>query len=363
MPDRTFFSAHTRTAPVDPVPEMPESPRDGAPRDEAPRDQAPRDKAPLDELPLDELLPSKGADTVGAAHRALWARFRKAGIESAELDARLLVAALTGLSAAQVIASPERKLMPAERRALLAAARRRLAREPVSRILGRRQFWKGEFLIGPATLDPRPESETLVAAALALLEAQGRREAPLKIADPGTGSGALLISLLGELANARGLGTDLSPPALALARQNAERAGVAARAAFVATSWLEGVETKFDLIVCNPPYVARSEISRLPPEVRDHDPTLALDGGADGLDAYRQIAPQLRARLADRGLVLLEVGVGQAPAVAALLAEHGLESLAAEAAILRDLSARQRCLAATIRGQLQKGVGNHHRSR
>ena len=218
---------------------------------------------------------------------------------------------------------------------------RRLAGEPVSRILGSREFYGRGFLIDPNTLDPRPDTETLVDAALAIARQAGGRGRRLRLLDLGTGSGCLLITLLAELPQAAGLGTDLSLPALSLARTNARCLGVEDRADFIAGDWLEPVAGAFDLIVVNPPYLATEEIDRLPREVAMHDPRLALDGGADGLDAYRRIAAGAAARLAPGGAILLEVGPGQAEGVLALLRGAGLQTPAG-CSLWRDLAGRAR---------------------
>jgi len=292
--------------------------------------------------------------TVGAALDRLRADFAACGIETADIDARRLVASASAMSTAELIAAPERGLSAEQWQRLDAYRRRRLAREPVSRILGRRGFWKGTFEINPAVLDPRPESETLISAAAELIATNGRSGAALTIADLGTGSGALLASLLGEFANARGVATDISLEALALARRNCDALGVGARARFVQTSWLGGITARFDLIVTNPPYVASGDIVGLAPEVARHDPRGALDGGVDGLSAYREISQLLARSLAPGGLVLMEIGAGQEPAVAAILAGVGIEVFARASTILRDLSGRERCVAASDGSGMQK---------
>ena len=210
---------------------------------------------------------------------------------------------------------------------------RRAAREPVSRILGRRAFWRHDFAVTRDVLDPRPETETLVEAALA---------APFgRLLDLGTGSGCILVSLLAERPAATGVGTDASVAALAVAARNAAAAGVAGRAAFRRADWLDGVEGPFDLIVSNPPYVAEAEMAGLAPEVRDWEPRGALTPGGDGLDAYRAIALGARARMTPGGRLMAEVGAGQAGAVSALWAQAGLVRIRA----LRDLDGRERVVA------------------
>lgn len=241
-----------------------------------------------------------------------------AGIENAQRDARLLVAAATGLDAAELLAHPEAPIMAEAGRRLEAMLARRAAREPVSRILGTREFYGRTFVLSPATLDPRPDSETLIEHALDLVRARGWHERPLRILDVGTGTGCLLVTLLAELPLSTGIGTDVSAGALQVAAANAARHGVATRARFEQRDALEGFDVHVGLVVCNPPYVARHEIAALEPEVRDFDPAGALDGGADGLDFYRRIVPDL-ARVVSNGLVVFEVGAGQAATVAELL--------------------------------------------
>lgn len=256
-----------------------------------------------------------------AAARALGARFREAGLASPELDARLLVAAAARCDPADLIRWPDRPLDGAEAARLDAMAARRAAREPVSRILGRREFWGLDFALGPATLDPRPDSETLVETALALL---ANRPGRLRILDLGTGTGCLLLALLSERPDARGLGVDCAPAAIDVARRNAAALGLAARATFQVGDWGENVDGPFDLVVSNPPYIPSAEIDQLEPDVYRYDPRAALDGGLDGLDAYRVIAPHLPRLLAPGSAVVFEIGAGQSDAVSALLASEGL---------------------------------------
>jgi release factor glutamine methyltransferase len=227
--------------------------------------------------------------------------------------------------------------------ALNALAARRLRREPVARIVGRKEFWGLELRINEATLVPRPETETVVEAALAAADAGGARGRPLRILDLGTGSGALLLALISELPNAQGVGTDISVPALSMARENAGRLGLAQRARFVASDFGTALAGGFDLVVSNPPYIASAEIDTLPPEVR-HDPRNALDGGADGLSCYRAIARDARRLLAPAGHLIVEIGFGQAAPVAALLAGAGLAPSPPRA----DLAGISRALCASV---------------
>jgi release factor glutamine methyltransferase len=259
--------------------------------------------------------------SVGAARKALTAAFAACAGEEAGLDARLLIEAATGMSHAALIASPEGPLGAAAE-ALNAMAVRRLAGEPVSRILGRRDFWSMTFRVTPDTLDPRPDTETLIEAAVDLLAS--RRGEALRIVDFGTGTGAILAALLKEFPRAVGVGVDLSAAAAEVARDNLARSGFGARAQVRVGDWDEGLAGAFDLVASNPPYIPAGDIAGLAREVRGHDPRLALDGGADGLDAYRRLVHVAARRLAPGGLALFEVGIGQADAVAALCRTAGL---------------------------------------
>jgi release factor glutamine methyltransferase len=280
------------------------------------------------------------AKAVAAAVRLL----REAEVETPELDARLLLFRAACISQEDLVADPARPLSAEAQSRYGEWIGRRLAGEPVSRILGCREFYGRSFLLDAHTLDPRPDTETLVDAALALVDRQGGRGRPLRVLDLGTGSGCLLITLLAELPGATGVGTDLSLPALALARDNARRLGVGNRAQFVAGDWFEPVAGRFDLIVANPPYLASEEIGRLPREVI-HDPPLALDGGSDGLDAYRRIAESAAGRLVPGGAILVEIGPAQAEEVFTLLRGAGLQT-PAERSVWRDLAGRVRVVGA-----------------
>jgi release factor glutamine methyltransferase len=275
---------------------------------------------------MDSRHGSAHALTAAGARRALANKLRATGIDSPELDARILVAHALALDPAALAAAGTRVLDRAEADAIAALARRRLAREPVARILGRKEFWSLSLRVDGATLVPRPETETVVEAALAAIEADGPRQRELRIADLGTGSGALLLALLAEFPNAFGVATDTSPSALSMARHNAQRFKFA-RATFLACDMAAALRGPFDLIVSNPPYIASGDIATLAPEVRDFDPRAALDGGQDGLNYYRLIAASAPALLKPNGSLVVELGVGQAPAVMALFSEAGLTPL------------------------------------
>jgi len=281
---------------------------------------------------------------IAAVRRAVAARFRAGGIDSADLDARLLVGHALGLDHAGLVRDGERPLGGAEIAGIEALAARRLAGEPVARITGVKEFWGSPFQVTPAVLVPRPDTETVVETALARLDGDGTRSRRLHIADLGTGSGAILVALLHELPDAFGIGTDCDRAALAIARANAGRLGVAARAAFLACDFGAALAGGLDLVVANPPYISTDEIAALAAEVRDFDPRGALDGGPDGLAAYRAIAADAERLLAPGAHLVMEVGAGQADAVSALAAAAGLGSIAVTpdlAGIRRVVSARR----------------------
>jgi release factor glutamine methyltransferase len=285
---------------------------------------------------------SFAGQTVEAARRKLTVRFRSSAIDSAELDARILVGAVLGLDLTGVIASAARPLASDEARNLEDFTRRRLAGEPVARIVGAKEFWGLPLQLSAETLVPRPDTETVVELALELLRPALTPNQPLRIADIGTGSGAILLALLSEMPGAYGVGTDISAAALQTAHINAVRLGLADRAGFVACDYAAALSGGFDLIVSNPPYIRSADIADLAIEVRDHDPPGALDGGADGLDAYRAMVPQAVRRLAPGGVLTVEVGHGQTAEVAQLMAAAGLTL---EAPPKADLAGIERAVA------------------
>jgi release factor glutamine methyltransferase len=266
------------------------------------------------------------------------ARLATAGIEDARSEAWLLLAAASGRPRAALMAGSD-SLNVAQRARFDALVGRRLAREPAAYILGEKEFWSLRFEVGPAVLIPRPETETVVAAVLDQLP---DRQRPLSLLDLGVGSGCLLLALLSELPRARGLGIDDSAPALAIARRNAQRLGLAPRAELRQGRWGEGVTEPFDVIVSNPPYVAEDDWAGLQPEIRDFEPRAALVAGPDGLTAYRALAPHCARLRAPGGLCALEIGAGQGDAVAALLAAQGLTVVERR----RDLAGIERCVLA-----------------
>ena len=288
--------------------------------------------------------PAKTArPSLAQALTAAAARLEAAGVEDPRRDARLLIAAALEVGPEHPIAHPERVLEGAETARIAPLIARRAAREPVSRILGRRDFWSLDLKITPDTLDPRPDSETLVAAVLERIGAQGLVGAALQILDLGTGSGCLLLALLSELPSATGLGLDISAAALGVARENARNLGFSDRARFERGDWGAGLGGSWQAIVSNPPYIRDQEIGELAPEVARYDPKSALTAGPDGLDAYRALLPQAARLLAKGGVLALEVGRGRQDAVETMMVASGLAPLGR----YRDLGGIERCLLAT----------------
>ncbi|MBM3564857.1 MAG: peptide chain release factor N(5)-glutamine methyltransferase [Alphaproteobacteria bacterium] len=275
--------------------------------------------------------------TLNRALAAAARRLAEAGIEDGAREARLLAQLALATDAAGLLARKGTELSAAEAAALDGMIGRRAGREPFARIAGEKEFWSLTFSLGAETLVPRPETETLVEAAL---ERRRDRSAPARILDLGAGSGCILLALLSELPRATGLGVDASAAALAVAEANARRLGFSARAEWREGDWAEGVEGRFDLVVANPPYVATGDWASLPPEVRDHDPRRALIAGDDGLGAYRRIVPALVRLLAPAGTACLEIGRGQGKALAVMAREQGLRVLG----IRRDLAGIERCV-------------------
>lgn len=287
--------------------------------------------------------------TRAAALRRAAERLAAAGIEDAREEARRLLAAAGPLSSAQLITGLDDVQPGDEAERFAAFVDRRAAREPLSHILGTVGFWTLELEVSPDVLTPRPDTETVVEAAL---EAVSDRSAPLRMLDIGTGSGAIVLALLSELPNATGLATDISPAALAVARRNAERNGLRDRISFKQTSWADGVEGPFDLVVSNPPYIASAVIETLEPEVKDHEPGLALDGGPDGLAPYPHLLAEAMRLLCPGGTAVFEIGFDQGPAALALAREAGV----VDAGLRQDLAGRDRALVAEF------GERNSHQS-
>lgn len=262
--------------------------------------------------------------TVETARRALAAQLKTAAVDSAELDARLLTGHALGLDLTGIVTSAQRQLTPDETARLEGFVRRRLTGEPVARIIGQREFWGLPLQLSAATLVPRPDTETVVELALELLRAGGDLGRPLRIADLGTGSGAILLALLSDLPAAQGFGTDISEAALQTAAANAARTELSNRATFVACDYASGLSGPFDLIVSNPPYIRSADVADLDQEVSKHDPLAALDGGPDGLDAYRALIPQAAGLLTPGAALVVEAGEGQSGPIQALMVAAGL---------------------------------------
>lgn len=255
---------------------------------------------------------------------SLWTEVRRrleaAGVDSPVIDARLLLEAGAGVSRLDIITDPRRDLTETQIAAVEALTLRREQREPIGHIIGRKAFWTLDLDVGAAVLSPRPETELLVETALAVLP----KDAPARVLDLGVGSGAIVLAILAERPNAKAVGVDFSEAALAVAQRNADKLGLASRLELRSGDWSAGLEETFDLVVSNPPYIPTGEIADLEPEVSKYEPRLALDGGADGLAAYRSIIAALPTLLVPGGVFALEVGRGQDFAVAALAAEAGL---------------------------------------
>jgi release factor glutamine methyltransferase len=260
-------------------------------------------------------------------------KLEQAGIETPAVDARSLIAFALSCDRLQLLTDKDRLLREEEIASIDAIILRRAAREPVARIKGSREFWGLDFTLNEATLDPRPDSETLIETALSL------KEQPTHILDLGTGSGCLLLSLLHEFQTASGLGIDQSSRAIDQAQKNATLLNLSSRATFIQSDWFEKVTGKFDLIISNPPYISSADIETLEPEVKQHDPLAALDGGPQGLDPYKIIIPHARDYLTQMGSLLFEVGINQSADIAALLKEYNFS-----VSIHKDLNGIERCV-------------------
>jgi release factor glutamine methyltransferase len=275
------------------------------------------------------------AQTLVTTWKAAQARLKAAGIDSPAIDARLLLEAATGAGRVDILTDPYRAVPDDQKAVLEAYIERRLKREPVSRILGRKAFWKIMLNVTPDVLSPRPDTETLLDIALLAFEPHRA----FSVIDLGTGSGAILLAILAERAGATGVGTEVSSEALAVAKENATNLDLDGRAVFLRTEWAAGFgDHSFDLVVSNPPYIPSEDIPGLDPEVREHDPILALDGGPDGLMAYRELAPEIRRILKPDGIFAVEIGWDQAAAVRSLFVEAGFEGVR----VVKDLGDRNR---------------------
>ena len=285
-------------------------------------------------------------DTLVKAWTAARDRLKAAGIDSPVIDARLLVEAAASAQRVDLISDPHRQLTEAQAAELEGYLARRERREPVARILGRKGFWKIALTLTPHVLVPRPDTETVLDVALAAFD----EYRAFSVLDLGVGSGAILLAILAERPLAKGLGIDVSEEALAVARENAARLGLENRAALLRSDWTAGLaDDGFDLVVSNPPYIPTGDIEGLDPEVRDHEPRLALDGGPDGLDAYRILAPEVLRVLKPGGIFAVEIGWDQSAAVETLFREAGAEEVRTQ----KDLATRDRVVAGR-----KKALGN-----
>jgi release factor glutamine methyltransferase len=305
---------------------------------------------PLFESNVSGLLPVSSGPTIRSTLLDLSREFGAKNIEFPQGDARRLLASAAEMSGAELLARPELVLGERQLIRLAEYRARRLAGEPVSRILGVRNFYGRDFRITPATLDPRPESEAVVEAALDLIREEGWASRSLRLIDIGTGSGCLLLSLLAELPLTAGIGTDISHAALCTAQANADRLGLADRVSWRNTDLYANLSGPFDVLVANPPYIRSSEIERLAPDVRLYDPRLALDGGVDGLAVYRRLIPGI-SLLVPNGWAVLEVGYDQAAAVADMMNRKLTGHELLEVRRFTDLSGWSRCVALRTRIQ------------
>ena len=260
--------------------------------------------------------------TIGDVVRSLGQRFGDAGIDEARLDARLIVTHVAGCAPETALVYPEKTLSNEQIETIDQLAQRRLHREPVAYLTGTREFWSLPIGVNQHTLTPRPDTETLVESVIAEI-GEDARDRALRILDLGTGSGCILASLLSELPNATGVGIDINVPTIEMARRNAHALALSDRMQIAESNWLDGVDGTFDIVVSNPPYIPAADIDGLEPEVSVYEPRLALDGGCDGLDAYRQIAAGLGGVLKPGGLAAFEFGIGQASDVCRILRENG----------------------------------------
>lgn len=275
--------------------------------------------------------------TVDQSLRAAVQALAEAGIPDAAADARHLLAHALGVSRDRLILIGPDPMPIEAQESLDRLLARRIAREPVARITGQRLFWGRSFAVTPDVLDPRADTETLIATAL-------EGAAPTRLLDLGTGSGAIALTLLAEWPQARAVATDISPAALAVAARNASALDVADRLELLLSDWFTGITGRFDLILSNPPYIAADEMPGLAPEVLLHDPSMALSPGGDGLAPYRIIAAQASAYLAAEGRVMVEIGWKQGAAVKAIFASAGWRDLR----LIRDMEGRDRVLSALI---------------
>ncbi|QYC10244.1 peptide chain release factor N(5)-glutamine methyltransferase [Brevundimonas nasdae] len=279
--------------------------------------------------------PADGAATLLTVWKSAQARLKAGRIDSPAIDARLLLEAAADASRMDILTDPYRVITEQQQAAYETMVERRLKREPVSRIIGKKGFWKIILNVTPDVLSPRPDTETIMDIAMLAFTPQERFTA----IDLGTGSGAILLALLTERTGATGVGTDISSEALAVAKENAANLDLNDRATFLRTEWAAGFgDASFDLVMSNPPYIPTDHIAGLDPEVRDHDPHLALDGGPDGLQAYRDLAPEIKRILKPLGVFAVEIGWDQGPQVKELFEAVGFTDVK----IIKDLGDRDR---------------------
>jgi release factor glutamine methyltransferase len=278
--------------------------------------------------------------TIGGLIREFAGKFEAAGFDTPRLDARILVAHALGVEPSHLFTRSDEALGAQTRIKIEKLIERRLAREPVSRIMGAREFWGLNFKLTPETLDPRPDTESLVSAVLELKSKFN--DGPVRILDLGTGTGCILLAVLSEWPEATGVGIDINSGAVETAAENAVHLELSQQASFVVGNWAEGLPDSFDIVMSNPPYIAEDERSGLPLEVAKYDPSAALFGGADGLASYRALLPSARLVANPQGYLVLEVGSQQADAVSELLAAAGFTLEARK----QDLAEIVRCLVA-----------------
>ncbi len=262
---------------------------------------------------------------------------QQSGCDNPSLDAQLLLAHTIGKTREFIIGRPEHPLSTEEISAYESLIKRRQNREPLAKIIGKKEFWSREFIVSGATLDPRPDSETIIEAVLELFP---DKNSELKVADFGTGSGCLLLTILAEYPESLGIGVDIQRDTLDIAAENAAKLGLAKRSEFILNNWAEGMDGKFDLIISNPPYIKNSDIKELAPEVSAHEPYMALAGGEDGLDCYRLLAPQLKNLLKPNGHLIFEFGMGQENSVREISEHAGMQFISFK----NDLAGIIRCI-------------------
>lgn len=279
--------------------------------------------------------------TLGTLYQQLTDELAAAEIEAPGLEARMLLAHAAGIDQTRIIGYPEDEITTETLDTLAALTARRKTGEPIAYIIGTREFWSLDFKVSPATLIPRPDSETLIEAVLNWVP---NKAAKLSILDLGTGSGCLLLALLSELPNATGCGIDINEEACKIAAENAEKLGLGSRATFQQGDWMQGLGDQFDIIISNPPYIVDAEIAALEIDVKQFEPRLALSGGPDGCAPYRIIAAQTATHLAPGKLLAVEIGIGQATDIKEIFAENGLKILD----VLKDIGNIDRCILATV---------------